>query len=81
MDIRVTIGAIVTDIREHQVHVALRAGNMFVHAPQWISRLVVIKLRNVANVSPAGECVAILALNIERPVRAARSFPLIRWRR
>ena len=81
MDVCVAIRAIVTDIREHKVRVALCTSNTFMHATQWIARFVVIKFRNVANGLPAGERVAVLALNIQRPVWAARSFPLIRWRR
>lgn len=64
MDIGVTIGALVSYIREHQVHVTLRAANVLMHSPQWIPRLIVIKLRNVANRLPARKGVAVLARDV-----------------
>jgi hypothetical protein len=44
MDIGVTIGAASTDVLEDQTGVALRAAHLLMHAPQWISGLIVIEI-------------------------------------
>lgn len=45
MDIGVTIGAASTDVFEDQAGMALRAAHLLMHAPQWISGLIVIEIR------------------------------------
>jgi hypothetical protein len=44
MDIGVTIGAASTDVFEDQAGVALRTAQLLMHAPQWISGLIVIEV-------------------------------------
>ena len=44
MNIGMTIGAASTDVFEDQAGVTLRAVHLLMHAPQWVSRLVVIKI-------------------------------------
>jgi hypothetical protein len=44
MDISVTIGAASTDVFEDQAGVALRTAHLLMHAPQWISGLIVIEI-------------------------------------
>jgi len=81
MDIGMAIRAIVADIGKHQVHVALCTSHVLVHASQGIASCVVVEFGNVADRLPTGEGMTVLALNIQRPVRTARGFPLIRCRR
>ena len=61
VDIGVTIGALVTHIRENRLRVALRAGHRCVHASEGKLGLVVVELRDVADRFPTGKGVAILA--------------------
>jgi hypothetical protein len=44
MDIRVAIGTAGTDVFEDQAGVALRTAHLLMHAPQWISGLIVIEI-------------------------------------
>jgi hypothetical protein len=80
MNVGVAVRAIFPDIREDRLDVALRAGNILVHAAKGISRGVVIELRNGANRNPACICVAVLARNRKRAVRAPCGL-LLRIRR
>jgi hypothetical protein len=80
MNVGVAVRAIFPDIREDRLDVALRAGNFFVHAAKGISRGVVVEFRNSANRNPACICVAVLARNGKRAVRAPRGL-LLRIRR
>ncbi len=73
VDIGVAIGAPASDITEHQLGMALRTGDVLVHAPQRIPGLIVVKLRNAADGLPCTECVAVLARNVQGSVRAACS--------
>ena len=73
VNIGVAIRAFRAGVAEHQVGVALAAGDSFVHAAQGKLRLVMIKFGNVANRLPGGEGVAVLAGEIQVAVRAARA--------
>ena len=48
------------------------------HPAQWISSLIVIKLRDAANRLPTSGSVAIFAGNVDRPVGIAQNWE---WRR
>src|SRR2546429_5852711 len=73
-----TVLAIPTDIREHRLHVALRAFHFFVHTAQRISGLVVIEFRIRLDRAPRAHLVAIVARDGERrPMRIARSRPVL----
>jgi hypothetical protein len=80
MNVGVAVRAIFPDISEDRFDVALRAGNFFVHAAKGISRGVVVELRNGADRNPACICVAVLARNRKRAVRAPCGL-LLRIRR
>jgi hypothetical protein len=64
MNVGVTIGAILANVREHRLGVASRAGHFFVHAAKRVPRGVVIEFGNSANGCPACVGVAIFAGNI-----------------
>ena len=64
MDVRVAIGAVFTDICEYRLNVTLRALHFFVHAPQWIFRLVVIEFGHRADRAPTRRCVTVLARDV-----------------
>jgi len=72
VNIRVTSGALRSYVGENQLGMALRAAHAFVHAPQRISRGVVIEFRDCSNRLPAAQRVAILAGNAEASVGAPR---------
>ncbi len=72
VDIGVTILASVPHIIEDHLHVTLRACHGCVHTPQRIFRLVVIEFRNRANRLPSTGGMAVLARNVQIPVRATR---------
>lgn len=78
MNIGVTVGALDAYVAEHRLGVALRAGNVLVHAAEGIAGLVVIKLGKVADWLPRAECVAVLAGHVQIAVRASRGH--CRWR-
>jgi len=77
MYVRVAVRAILSDVGEDRLYVALDALHFFVHAAQRIVRLVVIKLRHRADRTPARRRVAILAGYRQRPVRAPRGLVLL----
>jgi hypothetical protein len=93
--VAMTVLAILPDIRENRLHVALCAFHSFMHTAQRIAGLVVIEFRVRLDRAPRGHLVAIFARDGERrPVRIARSRPVvlmgrqcslgglrIRWRR
>jgi hypothetical protein len=60
VNIGVTVLALLAGVSKHRLDVALRAFHFFVHAPQRILRLVVIKLRNRFDRPPSARCVAVL---------------------
>ena len=74
--VRVAIRAILPHIRKHPLDVALRALHFLVQPAQWIFCFVVVEFRYRANWLPTRRCVAILARNRQRPVRAPRAIPL-----
>ena len=71
VNIRVTIGAILGDVYEHWLDVALNAVHLFVHAAKRVLRFVVIKFGNRTNGAPASSGVAVFARNVQRSVRIA----------
>ena len=71
MNIGVTVGATLSDVREHRLHVTLRAGHILVHATQWITGLAMVEFRDIANRLPSAIGVAVLTRNVQRTVRAA----------
>ena len=70
VDIGVAVRTFGAHVREDRLGMATRAGNLAVHAAQWVPCLIVVKLWNAANGLPAAERVAILAGNVEVAVRA-----------
>ena len=71
-----TVLAILADIRENRLHVALRALHFFMHTAQRIPGLVVIEFQVRLDRAPRGHLVAVFARDGERgPVRIARNRP------
>lgn len=69
MDVGVTVSAMSAGIVKDKTGMALRAGDVFMQAPQRIASSIVIELRNRTNRLPAGPGMAVLAGNGEGPVR------------
>lgn len=78
MDIRVTLGTLVADIREDQLAVALRTAYGGMHAAKGIGSLVVVEVRNGADRLPAQTGVTSLAGDGQIAVGAFCSCPLLR---
>ncbi len=76
MDIRVTVRAVLAHVGKNRLNVALNAFHFFMQTAQGILRFIVIKLGNGANGAPAGRGVAVLAGNVDRAMRIARSLVL-----
>lgn len=76
MHVGVAVLAILSDVRENWLDVALRALHLLVHAPQGISCLVVVKLRHRADGAPGCGCVTIFTRDCEGAVRASGALPL-----
>jgi len=76
VDIGVAIGTVFADIGENGFGMALRAGHALVHAPQCVTRVVVIEIRSGSDRAPARGGVAILAGQFQRAVRIGRHVPL-----
>lgn len=79
MNVGMAVGASLTHVSKDRLDVALGTSHVLVHSPERISCLIVIKFRNVADRLPSAEGMAILAGNIQRAMRAARtgrSLPL-----
>ena len=72
VDVGVAVGAILANVGEDRLDVAIHAFHVLVHATQWVTRFVVIKLQYWANGSPAGSNVAIFARNVEHAVGTFR---------
>lgn len=72
VDVGVAVRAPCPHIAEYRLDMALRARDTHVHSPQRKLGLIVIELRNASDWFPAGRSVAVLARNIQVPVRAAR---------
>jgi len=62
--------AVLPHIRENRLHMALRALHFFVHAPQRILRLIVVKLGNSLDGPPSRGRVTVLTRNCQRLVWA-----------
>ncbi len=73
VDIGVAIGAPASDITEHQLGMALRTGDVLVHAPQRIPGLIVVKFRDAADGPPSAEGVTVLTRDVQGAVRTVRS--------
>jgi hypothetical protein len=71
MDVCVALGALVSNLFEHQFCMTLRAGNRHMHSAQWICRLFVIEIGNCTDWFPAQTGVARLAGKIEGAVWAS----------
>ena len=76
VNVRVALFAILADIGEYWLDVALRALHFFMQAPQSITCLVVIEFRNRTNGFPACRRMTVLARNGQRTVRALGVAPL-----
>src|SRR5215472_6055639 len=73
-----TVLAILPDVRENRLHMALRAPHFFMHPAQRIPGLVVIEFQVRLDRAPRGHPVAVFARDVERrPVRIARSRPVL----
>ena len=73
VNVSVTVLAPRSDVRKHRLHVALRARNVLVHAPQRVVGLVVIEFGDGADGLPGLCGVAILTGNIQAAVWATRA--------
>lgn len=69
VNVGVALGTLCRHIGKHQLSVAGHARHFFVHAPQRIFRLIVIKFGHAADRLPSTKRVAVLARDIQRPVR------------
>ena len=78
VNIGMAVRALRSHVGEHQARVTQAALHGFVHAAQWIARLVMIEFRKIADGLPAGEGVTILTSLVQRAVRAARGAALLR---
>ena len=76
MNVRVAVRAILADVGEDRSQVALNARNLFVHSPERIRSLIVIKFGNRADGAPAGSSMAVFARNGQWAVRIASSLIL-----
>ena len=70
VNVGVAVRASLTYVGEDRLDVALGASHTLVHAAERVSRLAVIKLRDVADWFPSTQSVAILAGDIQRAMRA-----------
>ena len=75
MNIGMAVLASLTDIAEYRLDVTLRARHRFVHAQEWVSRLIVIEFRNGADGSPSIGGVAVLARYVQISVRTVGGAP------
>jgi hypothetical protein len=78
VNVSVAVCAFCAHVGEYQLGVALRARHALVHTAQRIAGLVVIELRHIADWFPSAESMAILAGDIQRPMRAARGGVVLR---
>lgn len=72
MNVGVAVAAAGPRVREHGLGMALRAGNVLVHAPQRKAGFVVIEFRNGADRLPSHRGVAVLAGDVQVAVRTTR---------
>ena len=68
MNVCMTLGTLCTYLLEHHVRMALCAGNLGVHAPQRVARLVVIEFGEGADRLPTRVRVTVLTRHGEGPV-------------
>ncbi len=76
MNICVTVGAVLADVCENRLNVALCTANLFVHPAQRIGSLVMVELHVAADGPPAVGRVAVFARDGEGAVGATRAFSL-----
>ena len=76
MHVGVTILAVLTDLRENRLDVALCAFHFFVHAAQRILCFGVIEFDDTPDRTPARGGMAVLTRNVQRAVRALGGLPL-----
>jgi len=72
MNVGVAVAATGPRVREHWLGMALRAGDVLVHAPQRKPGFVVIEFRNCADRLPPHRRVAVLAWDIKIAMRTTR---------
>lgn len=72
VNVRVAILTALPDIAEDRLHVTLHASHRLVHPSQRIPRLVVVEFRYGTDRPPSICRVAVLARNVEVPMRATR---------
>ena len=73
VNIRVAILTTLPNVAEDCLDMTLSTGHRSVHAPQGILRLIVVKLGYSANWFPRVGRMAVLAWNIETPMRTVRA--------
>ena len=73
VNIRMTVLASLSHVREYGFHVTLNAGHGLVHATQRVSRLIVVEFRNGADGSPSICRVAVLTRHVQITVRTVRA--------
>jgi len=76
VNIRMAIRAVLSDVRENRLYMALGAFHLFVHASKRVTRLVVIEFRDRSNRPPARRGMAVFTGNRQGTVRAPRGLPL-----
>ena len=72
VDVSLAVGALLADIAEDGLGVALGAAHALMHTAQRIFGCVVIEFRNSADRLPAAEGMTVLAGDAKAPVRTAR---------
>jgi len=76
VNVGVAILAVLPDVGENRLDVALRALHLFVHAAKGILGLAVVEFRDSADGLPAGGGVAVFTRNCKGPVRTTGDLPL-----
>ena len=75
--VRMAIRAVLPHVCEYRFHVALHALHFFMHAPQGVAGLIVVKFRHRPDWAPTRRRVAVLAGDVQRrPMRIAGCFLL-----
>jgi hypothetical protein len=80
VDVRMAIGAVLSNIGEYRLYVTLRALHFFVHSAERIFRLVVIEFGNCADRAPARRRMAVFAGDVQWPMGIPLGFLLSRAR-
>jgi hypothetical protein len=73
VNVRVAVLASLSYICENWLHVALDASDSLVHAAQGVARLIVIEFRDRTDRPPSLRRVAVLAGNVQIPMRTVRT--------